>query len=1140
MPSSFHNVFEDVSVAQHATAMSGNKASVHSSCVSPSSATVDMETQCLTDPVSNIAAHEMVSSYSARLCDVTLDPPVLLFSSSILRQTKVARTVDLRNFSSVATCFSWHRQGPPSDTTVDVEPVCGSIGPGEVVSVTVTTMTSRAGPFEKLLRCDIENSSPLLLQVCGDCKGAEVRIQEPMVDFGLIRAGQEAEFKLNLENISNTFAEFSCYCNVETETCNRSSRNFLEEEVKFEPSSGIIQPLSTHCLSIKLLAGPPRRFRGVIECRVKDGASQYVVIKAEIQYPQVTVEPLEMDLGKVYTGVPVPPRFLTLRNLTNIASMFHWEELTLAGQLVATFDPPCGIVPPKGEVRIEFNICCEATDPNMEILFSCDIEGMEGPVGFVVYAEVYGLEVSYRLAALESQIFYSRPLSSAPLRPRSELSSRLSSRPGTAHQSLTGNDAAPPMPPPLDFGSAAIAQRCKSKFFLKNESGSFSTFRLQFQKFGDAQNHFEFNAPSPSSPNTRSPSGLSMSAMIELEATNDQEQEIHMSTSKRNKFLLTNKYESTARFQSRAGRDFLQTRDTRLQHKQQLSSDQGCSFQAIPAAGQLAPWQEIEIEVFAVSDMCGSYEDVLTSYVDGLEPVHLPVSLHVKGSPISLLQHQVGLQMKTPTPLLEFSQILFGAASVQKPLRVQNTGPVDIIVSWRLFNYASLALGDDDRDLVCVNFDPPSPADYASDGVHVSFVPLSPSESSEPFSISPKQQVIKARSQATFHVSFCSEHAGEHRSFLLSSAQVVGASNELDNAEIKVDLHASSVVPALRIDKKVHYDGKQYMKFDLWPVDRDKVPDAPIPLKSLSLYNDSSTALTFAVDLEGPFSLIALATNSTAKQLPNKKSSTWNATALQSLATPTKDYTLQPREELLVSIRFEPRTSDIRSTLNQTKKPLDALRSTLHAPTETSNNLLRSTHVGTANLCPQYKGLLTMKFSNGHTQELHLKGVVSMPAVQVTPREVHFEHVHVEHSKQFVVHLTNPTPVHAQWQLFHVAVPKSVKSLGEGLPFTTLKKEKEVLDSVDDASVFQFTVTGGTLLGPSTPLLPAPLGPALPTRLKTEREKMKDPQAIIITFRPKNNVAYRSTFRFSVLGGQSVDILLSGTGSVNEEVDDQL
>eukprot|EP00742_Colponemidia_sp_Colp-10_P004652 GILJ01004963.1.p1 GENE.GILJ01004963.1~~GILJ01004963.1.p1 ORF type:complete len:1158 (+),score=96.75 GILJ01004963.1:112-3474(+) len=1114
---------------------------VHSSSVSPSSAANNVETHYAGVCGSNMVCREVVSSSSSGLSDVTLDPPVLLFPGAILRQTKVARIVEVRNLSSAAASFAWSRHGPPSHTTVDVVPVCGSIGPGEVVSVTVTTIASRAGPFEELLRCDIENSTPLLLQVCGDCKGAEVRIQEPMVDFGLIRAGQEAEFKLNLENISNTLAEFSCYCNVETECGSRSSRTSLDEEVKFEPSSGVIQPLSTHCLSIILLAGPPRRFRGVVECRVKDGGSQYVVIKAEIQYPQVTVEPLEMDLGKVYTGVPVPPRFLTLRNLTNIASMFHWEELTVAGQLVATFDPPRGIVPPKGEVRIEFNICCESTDPNMEILFSCDIEGMEAPIGFIVYAEVYGLEVSYRLSGVDSQIFYSRPLSSAPLRPRSELSSRLSSRPGTSHRSLTGHDAAPPLPPALDLGSAAIAQRCKSKFILKNESGSFSTFRLEFQKFGNPQNHFDFNAPSPSSPNTRSPSGLSVSGMIELEATNDQGEETHMSTSKRNKFLLTNKYESTARFQSRAGRDFLQTRDTRLQHKQQLSTGQGCALQAIPAAGQLAPWQEIEVDVFAVSDMCGSYEDVLTSLVDGLEPVHLPVSLHVKGSPISLLQHQVGLQMKTPTPLLEFSQILFGAPSVQKPLRVQNTGPVDVIVSWRLFNYANLALGDNDRDLVRVDFSPPSHGDYASDGVHVSFVPLSPSESCEPFSISPKQQVIKARSQATFHVSFSSEHAGEHRSFLLSSAQVVGVSKDLDNAEIKVDLHASSVVPALRIDKKVHYDGKQYMKFDLWPLDRDKVPDAPIPVKSLSLYNDSSTALTFAVDVEGPFALIALATNSTAKQLPNKKSSTWNATALQSLATPTKDYTLQPREELLVSIRFEPRTSEIRSTLNQTKKPLDALRSTLNGTTAgTSSNLVRSTHAGTANLCPQYNGLLTMKFSNGHTQELHLKGVVSMPAVQVTPREVHFEHVHVEHSKQFIVHLTNPTPVHAQWQLFHVAVPKSVKSLGEGLPFTTLAREKEVLESVDDASVFQFTVTGGTLLGPSTPLLQAPLGPALPSRLKTEREKMKDPQAIIITFRPKNAVAYRSTFRFSVLGGQSVDILLSGTGSVNEEVDDQL
>jgi hypothetical protein len=54
---------------------------------------------------------------------------------------------------------------------------------------------------------------------------------------------------------------------------------------------------------------------------------------------------------------------------------------------------------------------------------------------------------------------------------------------------------------------------------------------------------------------------------------------------------------------------------------------------------------------------------------------------------------------------------------------------------------------------------------------------------------------------------------------------------------------------------------------------------------------------------------------------------------------------------------------------------------------------------------------------------------------------------------------------------------------------------------------------------------------------KDEDEKQLLPQTILVNFRPKQNVLYKSKFRFTVENGLSCDVILKGKGSYEENHD---
>lgn len=189
------------------------------------------------------------------------------------------------------------------------------------------------------------------------------------------------------------------------------------------------------------------------------------------------------------------------------------------------------------------------------------------------------------------------------------------------------------------------------------------------------------------------------------------------------------------------------------------------------------------------------------------------------------------------------------------------------------------------------------------------------------------------------------------------------------------------------------------------------------------------------------------------------------------------------------------------------------------------------------------KGEIIAYFSNGDQQKLFLDGVLQRPKLQLMTDysskndyaldELDFGEVNVEGERKIHIYLANETDVTAKWSLAYVNFPKK-QTIGHN---TTTPWETENIEKTDDRSVFDFGITEGTLKGKSLPLRKVPEGLLVPPVPRDEEEKAYEPVKVVIKFRPKKNVLYKSKFRFITETGIPCDLILKGRGSYEENHD---
>lgn len=188
-------------------------------------------------------------------------------------------------------------------------------------------------------------------------------------------------------------------------------------------------------------------------------------------------------------------------------------------------------------------------------------------------------------------------------------------------------------------------------------------------------------------------------------------------------------------------------------------------------------------------------------------------------------------------------------------------------------------------------------------------------------------------------------------------------------------------------------------------------------------------------------------------------------------------------------------------------------------------------------------GEVIANFDNGDSQKFLVHGKLLRPKVVLLTEkpskndkamdELDFGICNVDKSRTIKVYLSNITEVTAKWKLNYITFPKT-KIVSQ---YTTTEWERENLQKVDDPEVFEFSIAEGDIKGKTLPLRNMPEGLCVPPVPKDEEERKYLPQPILINFRPKQNVLYKSKFRFTVANGLSCDIILKGKGSFEENHD---
>ena len=111
--------------------------------------------------------------------------------------------------------------------------------------------------------------------------------------------------------------------------------------------------------------------------------------------PKLCLNRETIELGKIYAGIKenidgehgkYKGKGLELVNFGNLPVTFKWEEVNDASRAIAKFEPK------RGKINFELTMFIGG---EIDELFLCDVEDMEMPLGFIVKADAFGLNVAY-------------------------------------------------------------------------------------------------------------------------------------------------------------------------------------------------------------------------------------------------------------------------------------------------------------------------------------------------------------------------------------------------------------------------------------------------------------------------------------------------------------------------------------------------------------------------------------------------------------------------------------------------------------------------------------------------------------------------------------------------------------------------
>lgn len=350
-------------------------------------------------PFGDVTALEIEVKGESVPLSVVLHPYSMLIPGKHLMGTTLKKMVTMANHSHSTITFQWE---PYTEKYIlEVEPPFGELDPGMAMDMELSVTGPEPGMINHTLYCHVMNlEEPLHLQVQAEFKGPEVSVDEPNLNFGLVRLGETVKKEFTINNMAQIVTSWSVKDSpaAPIEDCEDIIMKTLGEFV-FEPSSGDLKPLESVKVLVTFHPMAVKTLRRVIEVLVQDGTTCNIACFAEVQTVQACLIQCELNMSSVCIGVPmvVTARLL---NQTLLSSAFEWGEAV--GQdcsdCYIEMEPKNGEIKPLEEKQINVNFTAFREGEFNELRVPCKVEGMDVPLILALYCNSKGLSVQYHVS----------------------------------------------------------------------------------------------------------------------------------------------------------------------------------------------------------------------------------------------------------------------------------------------------------------------------------------------------------------------------------------------------------------------------------------------------------------------------------------------------------------------------------------------------------------------------------------------------------------------------------------------------------------------------------------------------------------------------------------------------------------------
>ncbi|XP_077365596.1 deleted in lung and esophageal cancer protein 1 [Festucalex cinctus] len=326
--------------------------------------------------------------------NILLEPYALVIPGELFIFTTTTRHFKMWNYSKTSISFQWDEMSN-SCHEIEVEPATGKIDANECFVFNLIVTGGKPDKVVTSLHCHIEHrKEPVTLAVEVTFKGPSVSISEPSVDFGLMRLGEQSQKTLYLDNVTHLEAAWTL------EEVHKSQDEGQDPQLIVEPCSGLLPPLTGCNVNIHFRPQFCQVLETELELSVEGGTGCHLLLRADVQSPQLCLLNCELLLSELYMGIPAEGT-VTLFNQTLLPSNFAWVG-ELKGQQAslcsASFEPLSGTLGPNASLDITVSFISQTDSALNDVIALCEVEGMSSPLVLSILAPTtQRLRVSYSL-----------------------------------------------------------------------------------------------------------------------------------------------------------------------------------------------------------------------------------------------------------------------------------------------------------------------------------------------------------------------------------------------------------------------------------------------------------------------------------------------------------------------------------------------------------------------------------------------------------------------------------------------------------------------------------------------------------------------------------------------------------------------